>query len=164
MSEPKKWVKERYGVIAAKAGASCCAQSNCCDTTSSVSERLGYTPDNLASVPTGADLGLGCGNPTALASIEPGETVIDLGSGAGLDAFLAAARRHDALAVHAGMDKHRVAGLGLLGRRGDGLKRFLLGAGPVVGGLVGLLVNDPVPSRRRSGHPCQCEDGDARYG
>ena len=92
MSEPKKWVKERYGAIAAKAGSSCSPQSTCCGTASSVSERIGYTADDLSSVPTGADLGLGCGNPTALASIEPGETVLDLGSGAGFDAFLAAAR------------------------------------------------------------------------
>ena len=92
MSEPKKWIKERYGAIAANAASTCCSQSSCCDAASSPSERIGYTPNDLASVPTGADLGLGCGNPTALASIEPGETVLDLGSGAGFDAFLAAAR------------------------------------------------------------------------
>jgi SAM-dependent methyltransferase len=54
--------------------------------------RIGYSKDDLAQVPAGANLGLGCGNPLALASIVPGETVLDLGSGAGFDAFLAAAR------------------------------------------------------------------------
>jgi arsenite methyltransferase len=54
------------------------------------SERLGYTPEETASVASGADLGLGCGNPTALASLDPGDTVLDLGSGGGFDCFLAA--------------------------------------------------------------------------
>lgn len=86
MSDPKNWVKERYGAIAAN------TRSSCCDAAAPAAEGIGYTPDDLASVPTGANLGLGCGNPIALASIEPGETVLDLGSGAGFDAFLAAAR------------------------------------------------------------------------
>lgn len=53
---------------------------------------LGYSPEELASAPEGSELGLGCGNPTAIASIQPGETVVDLGSGAGFDCFLAARR------------------------------------------------------------------------
>jgi SAM-dependent methyltransferase len=57
-----------------------------------VAESIGYTHEDLAAVPAGANLGLGCGNPIALASIVPGETVLDLGSGAGMDAFLAAER------------------------------------------------------------------------
>jgi ubiquinone/menaquinone biosynthesis C-methylase UbiE len=55
-----------------------------------VSLALGYSEAELASVPAGADLGLGCGNPQAIAALKPGETVLDLGSGAGFDAFLAA--------------------------------------------------------------------------
>jgi len=53
-------------------------------------EKLGYTAEQLAAAPAGADLGLGCGNPLAIASIRPAETVLDLGSGAGFDCFLAA--------------------------------------------------------------------------
>ncbi|MDQ2645468.1 MAG: arsenite methyltransferase [Myxococcota bacterium] len=62
----------------------------CCGTQGSGSLELGYSADELASVPEGADLGLGCGNPQAIAALQPGETVLDLGSGAGFDCFLAA--------------------------------------------------------------------------
>ena len=64
----------------------------CCGTQGSGSLTFGYTEDDLASVPDGADLGLGCGNPQAIAALMPGETVLDLGSGAGFDCFLAAKR------------------------------------------------------------------------
>src|SRR6188768_706011 len=64
----------------------------CCGTQGSGSLTLGYTEDELSSVPDGADLGLGCGNPQAIAALQPGETVLDLGSGAGFDCFLAAKR------------------------------------------------------------------------
>ncbi len=86
----RKTVRERYGERA-KAGTSCCGTtSSCCDSTQTVSTKLGYSGQELDSIPKGADLGLGCGNPTALASLKPGETVLDLGSGAGIDCFLAA--------------------------------------------------------------------------
>lgn len=81
----RKMVREGYGKIA-KAEKCGCG----CGCGSQVSKQIGYTSDELRSVPEGADLGLGCGNPTALASLREGETVIDLGSGAGLDCFLAA--------------------------------------------------------------------------
>src|SRR5574340_21349 len=91
MSQPKEWVKERYGAIATRAGQGCCGPSACeCDPAATAAERLGYGAEDLAAVPEGANLGLGCGNPLALSGIQPGETVLDLGSGEGFDAFLAA--------------------------------------------------------------------------
>ncbi|HEX2940963.1 MAG TPA: arsenite methyltransferase [Rhodopila sp.] len=92
----KDLVRTRYGDIAAGSGSACCAPaSSCCAPTTaneadSKSLRMGYTPDELAAVPDGANLGLGCGNPQAIAALQAGETVIDLGSGAGFDCFLAA--------------------------------------------------------------------------
>ncbi len=88
--EIKKVVKERYARVA-KQGSSCCS-SGCCGTAvpMDISKKIGYTDEEMQAVPTGSNLGLGCGNPTALASIKEGETVLDLGSGAGFDCFLAA--------------------------------------------------------------------------
>jgi SAM-dependent methyltransferase len=77
----KKAVREGYAKIATKS-CSCCNPAN--------SQQIGYTPKDLKSVPEGADLGLGCGNPIALASLKKGEAVLDLGSGGGLDCFIAA--------------------------------------------------------------------------
>jgi arsenite methyltransferase len=89
----KKIVREGYGAIAGK-GSSCCGPPEpCCCGASKVDEissMIGYSMEELKSVPEGANLGLGCGNPVALASLREGETVLDLGSGAGLDSFLAA--------------------------------------------------------------------------
>jgi len=88
----KKIVRERYSKVA-KNSSSCCSSASCGCTPQSkedVSRSVGYTEDELSSVPEGANLGLGCGNPTALASLKEGETVLDLGSGAGFDCFLAA--------------------------------------------------------------------------
>lgn len=66
------------------------AQSGCCSTPEGQARTLGYTEADLAAVPEGANLGLGCGNPVAIASLRPGQVVLDLGAGAGFDAFLAA--------------------------------------------------------------------------
>lgn len=82
-------VRDAYSEIALSEGTSCCGPVPCC-SDGSVSLELGYSTDELAAVPAGADLGLGCGNPGAIAALQPGETVLDLGSGAGFDAFLAA--------------------------------------------------------------------------
>jgi len=86
--EIRKAVRDRYGLIAREQNASCCGPSggSCC---SSDSQALGYGIEQLNQVPEGANLGLGCGNPQAIASLKPGETVLDLGSGGGFDAFLA---------------------------------------------------------------------------
>jgi SAM-dependent methyltransferase/DNA-binding transcriptional ArsR family regulator len=93
-AEIKEMVRARYGGIAAATASDCCAPS-CCDSTAapdanSKSLRMGYSADQLAAVPDGANLGLGCGNPQAIAAMKPGETVVDLGSGAGFDCLLAA--------------------------------------------------------------------------
>jgi len=86
-------VRARYGEIAKGKATRCCGGGSCeTDTSTSATEgvQLGYSLEELKSLPEGADLGLGCGNPQAIASLKPGETVIDLGSGGGIDSFLAA--------------------------------------------------------------------------
>jgi SAM-dependent methyltransferase len=92
-SELKKAaVRKAYGKIAASGAAGCCGgSSSCCGTSEAPpSADIGYSDAERASAPEGADLGLGCGNPQAIASLRAGERVLDLGSGAGFDAFLAA--------------------------------------------------------------------------
>lgn len=94
--EIKKAVRDRYAKFAASESSCCAPAEVCCSPVDleslpeSISKRIGYSEKELGSVPSGANLGLGCGNPTALASLEKGERVLDLGSGAGFDAFLAA--------------------------------------------------------------------------
>jgi SAM-dependent methyltransferase len=90
----KEMVRARYGGIAAASVTSCCAPaaSSCCGPEAASHDkarRMGYSEAELAAVPEGANLGLGCGNPQAIAAIQSGETVVDLGSGAGFDCFLA---------------------------------------------------------------------------
>jgi arsenite methyltransferase len=99
----QKTVRERYGKIAQQSRSSCCGSGNvapqlspCCGNSStaaqSVSKAVGYSDADLDAVPDGANLGLGCGNPVALASLKAGEVVLDLGSGAGFDCFLASSK------------------------------------------------------------------------
>lgn len=93
--ETRKIVREGYAKIA-KQKSSCCAPAkSCCgrtDIRQDIGKKIGYTEEDLKAAPEGANLGLGCGNPVALASLEEGETVLDLGSGAGFDCFLASSR------------------------------------------------------------------------
>ncbi len=95
-AEIKDMVRARYGGIAAGTLAddtgpvgSCCAQANAPEQDRKALE-MGYSPEELAAIPDGANLGLGCGNPQAIAAMRPGEIVVDLGSGAGFDCLLAA--------------------------------------------------------------------------
>jgi SAM-dependent methyltransferase len=97
--EIRQNVRESYAQVAEanNEGSSCGTDSSCCGVSDDaainalVSTRLGYSEDDLNNVPEGADMGLGCGNPRAIASIQQGETILDLGSGGGFDCFLAAA-------------------------------------------------------------------------
>jgi len=87
----KKIVKEGYAKVATQS-ASCCSGSSCCggaNLAKDISKTIGYSDKEMNAVPDGANLGLGCGNPVAIASLKEGEVVLDLGSGAGFDAFLA---------------------------------------------------------------------------
>ncbi|OGP87399.1 MAG: arsenite S-adenosylmethyltransferase [Deltaproteobacteria bacterium RBG_16_48_10] len=89
----KKIVKEGYAKIAVQGGSCCGPASSCCGSPNlvqDISRKIGYSDEELKAAPEGANLGLGCGNPVALASLQDGETVLDLGSGAGFDCFLAA--------------------------------------------------------------------------
>ncbi|MFZ5950109.1 MAG: arsenite methyltransferase [Candidatus Rifleibacteriota bacterium] len=92
-SEIRKNVAKTYGSIASKGGSCCGPSAGCCTEISanpSISAELGYSDEELAAVPEGANLGLGCGNPQVIAALKQGETVLDLGSGGGFDCFLAA--------------------------------------------------------------------------
>lgn len=97
MSDIREAVREQYGSIAEAAtkgegeAQGCCAPTCCAPTDArTASKSIGYSDGELDAVPDGANLGLGCGNPGAIAQLQPGETVLDLGSGGGFDAFLAA--------------------------------------------------------------------------
>lgn len=101
-SDVKEQVRARYGALASKDSAGCCGSSvaqepvdSCCGgetTQEKMSKTIGYSEGELASLPEGANLGVGCGNPLAFSAVKEGDTVVDLGSGAGIDCFLAAKR------------------------------------------------------------------------
>lgn len=86
----KEIVRKRYSEIAtSNCGCGCCENTNN-QNTQDIALKLGYSEDDLKAIPEDSNLGLGCGNPIAFAEIKPGETILDLGSGAGLDCFFAA--------------------------------------------------------------------------
>jgi arsenite methyltransferase len=89
--ETKKFVKKRYGEMT-KAGVSCCPLCECEPSLTELGKRIGYSDEDLRNVPEASNMGLGCGNPVALATLKEGDTVLDLGSGGGIDVFLAAKR------------------------------------------------------------------------
>ena len=96
-NEIRQAVRKSYGEIAkaSDAGCGCSPASSCCSsdknsTAEDISVAIGYSGEDMSGVPEGANMGLGCGNPQAIASLQPGETVLDLGSGGGFDCFLAA--------------------------------------------------------------------------
>jgi len=86
-------VRDNYGKIA-RNGGSCSGVSSCCGGPSpeDVAKVVGYSPEELSALPEGANMGLSCGNPSAIASLKPGEVVLDLGSGGGFDVFIAAGK------------------------------------------------------------------------
>ena len=89
----RQTVREEYAKIAVQSGSCCCSASSCCSNDNSaqvMSKAIGYSDIEMNAVPEGANLGLGCGNPVAIASLKEGGIVLDLGSGAGFDCFLAA--------------------------------------------------------------------------
>ena len=88
--EIRQAVRDKYGSVAQATDTGCgCSILSCCNP-GDVSVALGYSPEQLTAAPEGANMGLGCGNPHAIASLKEGETVLDLGSGGGFDCFLAA--------------------------------------------------------------------------
>jgi len=96
----REQVRARYSAIGKEEGSCCCSvsQTSCCGETKSaedISRKMGYSNEAVTLVPEGANLGLGCGNPQAIAALQPGEVVLDLGSGGGFDVFLAAQKVGD---------------------------------------------------------------------
>lgn len=90
LNNQHKIIQKEYGKIALK-GSSCCGATSCCGShPESVAQVIGYNTNDLANLPDGANMGLSCGNPTAIAALNSGETVLDLGSGGGFDVFIAA--------------------------------------------------------------------------
>jgi ubiquinone/menaquinone biosynthesis C-methylase UbiE len=88
----KEVVKERYSQIAKEVGSCCPICAPCGFDAIEQAKKIGYSEEELKNIPETAIMGLGCGNPTALAELKEGETILDLGSGSGIDVFLAAKR------------------------------------------------------------------------
>lgn len=99
MTDHKQQIREQvragYAAIAVGTGGSCCGPTSCCgggsatDTATQLAQSIGYGAEELSALPEGANMGLSCGNPVALATLREGEVVLDLGSGGGFDVFIA---------------------------------------------------------------------------
>ena len=148
----KKAVREGYARIA-KGDSSCCTPVNsCCGNTrlaEAISRRIGYTEKELEQVPEGANLGLGCGNPVALASLREGETVLDLGSGAGFDCFLAANKvGHKGKVIGVDMTPEMIEKAKVNGRKGNYKNvEFRLGENenlPAANGSIDIVISNCV--------------------
>jgi len=89
----RQTIREGYGKIAQTSGTCCGSNVSCCGsdeaTSTALARQVGYAPEDLSDLPDGANMGLSCGNPNALASLNQGEAVLDLGSGGGFDVFIA---------------------------------------------------------------------------
>jgi SAM-dependent methyltransferase len=156
-------VRDQYSQVAEGGGGSCgVAGSPCCGGAAadlaSLSRALGYSADETGAVPNGANLGLGCGNPQAIAGLRPGETVLDLGSGAGFDCFLAAGQVGSAgLVIGVDMTPAMIAKARTNAANGDYLNvDFRLGeieSLPVADGTVDVIISNCVinlcPDKRR---------------
>ena len=143
----KEFVKDRYGKIARGEETFCC--SSCGPTTVDQCLAVGYTPEDLKSIPDLAVLGVGCGNPTALAELQSGETVLDLGAGAGIDVFLAARKVGEkGRVIGVDMTADMVAkGTALAGEHGYSNVEFRLGEIehlPVEAGSVDVIISNCV--------------------
>jgi len=142
-----------YAKIAKQSSSCCSPAASCCGSTDlaqGISKSIGYTDEELTTVPEGANLGLGCGNPVALASLRNGETVLDLGSGAGFDCFLAANRVGETgkvigvdIANMAIEDIRKGEGVGVIDPHGDLIQilfyknnNFLIGNFFIVAGVL----------------------------
>lgn len=91
--EIRELIREGYGAIAASGGSCCSSKPACCGSSPAAADELvkqiGYSAAELNSLPEGSNMGLSCGNPNALAALQPGEVVLDLGAGGGFDVFIA---------------------------------------------------------------------------
>lgn len=143
----KEFIKDRYGKIARGEETFCCP--SCGPTTFDQCLAVGYSPEDLEGVPELAILGVGCGNPTALAELKEGETVLDLGAGAGIDVFLAARRVGEkGRVIGVDMTADMVAkGAALAQEHGYGNVEFRLGEIenlPVSPGSVDVIISNCV--------------------
>lgn len=92
VEKKREAIRENYSSVAKGSNSGCCGSSNCCSgpmDSKDISKLLGYSEEELEMIPSGSNMGLGCGNPFEIAKIQKGETVLDLGSGGGFDCFLA---------------------------------------------------------------------------